>query len=197
MKKYFFCLLLCTALLTGCSGNLQCFFVSANMSSIMVKPTDARSVKFEASQCYWWVDKDNHTNVAGQGIAKSILGPNFDREFYISFVLDTPSKGVGKNYQLTPTSVRGLIKIANNLYRFTSTYGILGSENYKKDQLRCAFRANSNLNGAQLFGGWSSNLPFLIYGNLVAVPDQNEKGKSIREKTEKEGTKRTVFPITK
>ena len=187
MKTYFFFQLLCTVFLTGCSGNLRCYFVNMNMSSIMVKPTDARAVKFDCSRCYWWIDKDNHLNISGNGMSKSLLGGNFDREFHISFVLDTPSKGVGKNYQLTPTSLRGLIKIGNNMYRFTSTMGILGSENYQKDQLRCAFRVHSNLSGAQLFGGWSSNFPFFIYGNLLAVPDQNEKGKLIREKIEKEG----------
>jgi len=180
-------------LLPGCTGHARSGFVSANMSDIAVEPTDARTIQLNCDECYWWIDQDNRLNIAGKGIIRSLLNKNYDQEYYISFVLDEPSRGVGKNFQINAHSVRGVIKSRGNIYRFQSTYGILGSENRNTDQIIAAYRTHLSLFGAKLFGGWSKAIPFVTFGTLRAVPDRDDKGKTIREKTEADGYERK-FP---
>jgi len=183
-------MVLFAAILTGCTGNLQSSFVSANMANIAVQPTDARIVQLNCSECYWWADQDNHLNIAGKGIQKSIIHSRYDQEFYISFTVDEPSQGVGKNYQLSANTTRGFLKSGGSLYRFRGTYGILGIENQKSCRLTGAYRTHISLNMAQIFGGWSTPVSFLIFGTLTAVPDAQNKGKSFLKKTEEEGYER-------
>lgn len=180
-----------TGLLTGCNGNVRCNFVSQNMSSIRVEPTDARSVKLTANECYWWVDDRGRLNLAARGIQKSLLGRNFDREFLMSFILTEPSQGVGKDYPLNTQSVRGYLKLNNNVYRFESIFGILGSENRPNNRLVASYRANIRIQGAKFFGGWSNPVPFLIFGTLEAIPDRRNKGRDILLQTEEDGFERT------
>jgi hypothetical protein len=179
--------------LAGCTGNLKCSLVSNNMADIAVEPTDARTVTLDCPECYWWVDEDNRLNVSGRKISKSLINSRYDFEFYLSFVLDAPSKGMGKNFQLNQNSIRGMIKSGGNLLRFRGTYGILGSENRKPDSLVCAYRSGIGISTAKLFGGWSNPVPFLLYGTLNAVPDRENKGKAWRKLAEAEGYERKFF----
>jgi hypothetical protein len=190
MRYFSSYMVLFAAILTGCTGSLQSSFVSTNMATIMVQPTDARTVQLNCAECYWWVDQDNHLNIAGKGIQKSLIHPRYDQEFYISFVLDEPSKGVGKNYQLNANTTRGFLKSGGNLFRFRGTYGIMGIENQKSSRLAGAYRTHISLNMSQIFGGWSSPVPFLVFGTLTAVPDARNKGKTFLKKTEEEGYER-------
>ncbi len=181
--------------IVGCAGNVECNFVTTNFNLIRVEPTDAKAITLRCSECYWWVDDDGRLNIAGAGVSKSLVNSMLDKEFYISFVLDRPSKGVGKNYRLTSQSVRGLIKTGGAVYRFRSTYGILGSENRKNDIIKAAYRVNIRMYVAKLLGGWSRAVPFIIYGTLEAIPDKEGKGEEIREKTEQEGYSRHLLPL--
>ncbi|NLE28245.1 MAG: hypothetical protein GX629_01080 [Phycisphaerae bacterium] len=179
-----------TGLLTGCGGNVRCNFVSQNMASIRVEPTDARSIMLTADECYWWVDDQGRLNLAGQGVQKSLLGSAYDREFLISFILTEPSQGVGKDYHLTLDSVRGYIKLNNNIYRFESIFGILGSENRPDNRLIASYRCNIRIQSAKLLGGWSNPVQFLIFGTLQATPDRQTKGREILRRTEEDGFER-------
>jgi hypothetical protein len=176
-----------TGLLTGCNGNIRCSLVSEKMSSIRVEPTDARIVTLSADECYWWKDDKGRLNLAGRGVQKSLLGAAFDREFFISFVLAAPSRGMGKDFRLNHESVRGYIKLNNNIYRFESVAGILGSENRPGDRLIGSYRCHIRIQGTKLFGGWSNPVSFLIFGTLEAKPDQQNKGREILKQTEDDG----------
>jgi len=194
--KYYISFISCLFLMViqvGCTGNLHCSFLNNNMSDIAVEPTDARVVTLDCPECYWWVDEDGRLNVAGKKIEKSLINSRYDLEFYISFVLDKPSQGVGKNYQLRQNSIRGVVRSNGNLYRFEGTYGIFGSENRKPQDLVCAYRSGIGICTAKLFGGWSKPVPFFIYGTLRAVPDRENRGKDWRKLTEAEGYERN-FP---
>jgi hypothetical protein len=193
MKHLFPLIILPFLALTGCTGTVKCSLVSNNMSDITVEPTDARTITLDCPECYWWVDEDNRVNIAGRKIARSLINSRYDFEFYITFVLGEPSQGVGKNYQLNQTSIRGLVKSGGNILRFQGTYGILGSENRKSDTLISAYRSGIGICSSKLFGGWSNPVPFLIYGTLTAVPDRENKGKSWRKLTEAEGYERKFF----
>jgi len=174
-------------LFTGCSGQMNTTFVSNNMSDIAVEPTDARTVRMDCTECYWWTDKDNRVCLSGRGMVKSLIHSRYDREFILSFVLDTPSQGMGKNYQLTHTSTRGMIRSGGNIYRFQGTYGIMGTENRNSDRLIGAYRSGITINAAKLFGGWSKPVPFLIFGTFTAVPDREGRGAGWRNQTEADG----------
>ncbi len=192
--KYLLSLTMATCLsLAGCAGNLKCSLVSNNMVDIAVEPTDARTITLDCAECYWWVDEDGRVNIAGRKVIKSLINARYDFEFYLSFVLDVPSKGMGKNYQLNQSSIRGMIKTGGNILRFQGTYGILGSENRKPDLLVCAYRSGIGISTAKLFGGWSNPVPFLVYGTLNAVPDRENKGKAWRKLTEAEGYERKFY----
>ncbi len=188
-------IILICLVLVGCNGNIDCSFVTTNFNSISIKPTDAKAFRFRCSECYWWVDNSGRLNIAGQHIEKSLINSALDKEFYISFVLGSPSRGMGKDYKLNYQSVRGLIKMGGNIYRFRSTRGILGIENEGKELIRAAYRANVRIYVARLLGGWSKGTPFLIYGTLKAVSDKQGKGKQIRKITEDMGYSRR-FPST-
>jgi hypothetical protein len=176
------CLPIFTGFLAGCAGNVRCNFVSQNMESIRVEPTDARSFELDATECYWWVDDQKQLNIAGQGRLKSLLGKQYDREFAIFFKPGQPSQGVGKDYRLLRDTVQGYIQVGANLHRFESTYGLLGTENRPGEHLVAAYRCGIRIQSAKLFGGWSSGVPFLIYGTMEAVPNQEGKGQAIQEK---------------
>ncbi len=186
-----------TLFLLGCNGNLRCSFVNTGMNDIAVEPTDARVISMDCTECYWWVDDAGRLNIAGRGIVKSLINARYDREFYLSFVLDEPSKGMGKNFGLGANSGRGLIKSGGNIYRLQTTYGILGSENRKSDVIVAAYRTNISLHAAKFFGGWSKPHPFVIFGTLTAVPDRNNMGQEIRRRTEEEGFDRKLPSLRK
>jgi hypothetical protein len=131
-------------------------------------------------------------NLSARGIQKSLLGRNFDREFLMSFILAEPSQGVGKDYPLNTQSVRGYLKLNNNIYRFESIFGILGSENRPSNHLVASYRANIRIQGAKFLGGWSNPVPFLIFGTLEAIPDRQNKGRDILSQTEEDGFERTM-----
>jgi len=195
--KIVFTAIIVSVFIAGCAGSLECNFVTTNLNSIRVEPTDAKTITIRCNECYWWVDDDGRLNIAGIGLSKSLINSMFDREFYISFVLDNPSKGVGKNYRLTHQSVRGLVKLGGTIYRFRSVYGILGSENRENNVIKAAYRVNIRMYVAKLLGGWSKAVTFIIYGSLEAVPDRANKGKKIREKTEQAGYSRALLPLEK
>ncbi len=190
MRCFVIALICFPIFLVGCSGNIECNFVTTNFNSINVEPTDAKVFRFKCDECFWWLDESGRLNIAGKGINKSLINSTLDREFYISFVLGSPSHGIGKNYKLNSQSIRGLIKMSGNMYRFRSVYGILGIENRKQDLIKGAYRANVRVCAARLLGGWSKSTPFLICGTLQAVPDKENKGKQIRKITEQMGYSR-------
>lgn len=181
--------------LGGCRGNLHCNFLSNVMSDIQVRPTDARTIRIDCQECYWWVDSDNRFNIAGKGVAKFPFNPLYDQEINVSFVLDAPSQGVGKNYTLYPNNVRGFIKSGGNLYRFRGAHGILGIENMTSGAVRGAYRSSIGLSQAKILGGWSQAAPYFIFGTFTAVPDRDHRGPGIRGRTEGDGYERKLPPL--
>jgi hypothetical protein len=166
-------------LLAGCGGTIRGHIVSQNMTNIRVEPTDAKSVRLDANECYWWVDEAGRVNIAGKGVKKSLLGGR-EQEFAISFTLGEPSQGVGKDYSLQRGKLLGYIKTHGNIYRFQNIYGILGSENRERDRIVAAYRCSVQLQGAGLLGGWSGPVLFLTYGTLKALPDSDGRGAAIQ-----------------
>jgi len=180
----------------GCTGRLECNFVSTNMTNIMVQPTDAAVIRLQCNECYWWVDEAGRLNVAGKFTQRSPFGKQFDRQFLISFVLGEPSKGVGKNYSCDQNTVRGQIKTAANMYRFKSVYGILGIEHRSPDVIIGSYRMNIALQSAKFLGGWGPPRPYLMFGKFEAGKN-GKLGTPIRKLTEATGLKRRWLTQTR
>ncbi len=174
----------------GCSGRLTCQFISTTTSRIGIEPTDAKVVRLECSQCYWWVDDEGLLNIAGKFEARSLFGGKFDRALYISFVPGVPSQGVGRDYKVNRNTVRAFVKYPPSMLRLKSTYGIMGVEHRDSGGLVGAFRANMLMQQASYLGGWGKSSPYLVFGTFSAVEDR-VKGMSIRSKSEEEGFDRS------
>lgn len=183
-----------TALTAGCSGRMTCHFVTLNMKSIAVEPTDAKVTPMECTTCTWWVDDQGRLNVAGWFQNASLLDKRLDRTFYLSFVLGRPSKGVGKNYIANLSTARAYIKTPLNVYGLKSSYGIVGIEHRNGDTLVGAFRINARLYARRFLGGWTTGSPYLLFGTFQAVKDTGQ-GRTIREATEADTFERNVRKI--
>jgi hypothetical protein len=171
------------AMMAGCGGNIHCTFVSQNMNSIRVEPTDTRPAQLDANECYWWVDDDGNLNIAGRSEQKSLFGKQYDREFVIWLVPGKPSQGVGKDYRLIHGKVKGYIRSGPNFHRFESTFGLIGIENRPHDRLIASYRSGLQIQSAKLFGGWSSSVLFYLFGTLEAIPSgKGQPGEQIKEK---------------
>jgi len=171
----------------GCSGQMECNFISTHFRSISVEPTDAKVIPVTCTECYWWIDSSGLLNVAGKSEQKiGLLGQKVDRNFYISFVFGEPSQGVGKDFPVQLNTLRGVVKIAGNTSRFKSTYGIAGIENRKGDVIQGAYRTNTVLQSMDLLGEWHSPSSYLLFGTFRATKDP-ERGPLIRVAAEKEG----------
>lgn len=190
--------LLLAAIGSGCSGRLECSFVSTNITRISVNPTNAKAFPFKCSECYWWIDSDGMLNIAAKGVKSSLLGTifrgfgGFDSSFLFSMVLGEPSQGVGKDFRANWNTVRGLVNVGPNTTRVKSTYGITGIEHRDGGIIEGAYRINVVAQGPQFLGGWKSASSYLIFGTFRAIRS-SERGSPIRVLAEKEGYDRAEF----
>jgi len=173
----------------GCGGRLDCSFVSMNMRSVGVDPTDARVVDIRCPQCWWWVDASGLLNVAAAFELHRPLKGKADRTFLISFLPGKPSRGVGKNYTITRNTVRACLQTPWTAFRLTSIHGIMAIDNKNDQTLEGAFRFTASGHTAKFLGGWTGPAPYLLFGTFRAVKDTG-KGHALREETERAPFKR-------
>jgi len=181
---------ICACVATGCQGQARVNLLNMNLARVSTRPSDTKVMTLDCGQCVHWVDQDGRLNIAAHQSWPSILGQQFSREFYISFVVDKPTAGVGSNYKVKRPTIRGYFREGAGIYRFRSLYGSLAIDNLPQDELAGAFRARIDLRALQWLGGWSKSLPFMVFGTFRAKPDRGQAGPKIREKTEAKGWER-------
>lgn len=184
------------ACLTGCTGSGRVNFVSLNMTDIDPPPAKAR--QFDAAECYWWLDDQGDLNVALRSVRDAALLGKLGRvELCISFVLDAPPAGSGRNYPIRQREVRAVALNAMQSHRFTSFAGIAGVTTQPNKGFRGSFRvwmhAHSELSMFNVMPNRPS--PLLCFGTFEAVHDP-VRGRALRERTESSGFARPAKPRT-
>ncbi len=186
-------LLLLSLLATvGCQGHARVRIISTNLSRVSLLEANTSVLTLDSDRCVHWIDQAGRLNIGLSIQQGSILGRAHSRELFISFVLDKPTAGVGRDYRANRDTLRGYYREGPKAYRFRSLYGAVAIENRSNQQLAGAFRIRLSLRASQWLGSWSRSLPFLIFGTFQATPDRADRGRTIRQKTEVEGWTREV-----
>lgn len=186
---------LCGLVLAGCNGSATINFVSVDFFAIDPPPTQV--YRFDPQQCFHWVDEGGLLNIAMQFENISLAGPLGKVVLQVSFVLDTPPAGNGRDYSLQPVSVRGRLRAAAEDHRFVCHLGILSVTRRPGGHLCGSFRMSlQHMPGVSVFG----ILPqrpgsFLVFGTFDAVAD-SALGRAIRESTESANWQRPVRPAS-
>lgn len=187
-------LLAIAALTAGCTGSGRVNFVSLNMTDI--DPPPAKAWQFDATECYWWLDDLGDLNIALRSVRDAALLGKLGRvELYVSFVLDTPPAGSGRNYPIRQREVRAVALNAMQTHRFTSFAGIAGVSTRPDQRYRGSFRvwmhAHSELSMLNVMPNRPS--PLLCFGTFEAVHDP-ARGRALRERSESSGFARPAKP---
>lgn len=182
--------------LFGCTGSGRVNFVSLNMTEI--DPPPAKAWQFDATECYWWLDDQGDLNVALRSVRDAALLGKLGRvELCLSFVLDAPPAGSGRNYPIRQREVRAVALNAMQSHRFTSFAGIAGVTTQPNKGLHGSFRvwmhAHSELSMFNVMPNRPS--PLLCFGTFEAVHDP-VRGRALRERTESSGFARPARPRT-
>jgi len=188
-------LILTLVALSGCQGQAKVTLVGMNLRSVTLQQTDTKVLALHCTRAVHFIDQAGRLNIAAEGRWPSILGRAHSREFYISFLLDKPTAGVGKNYRANRNTVRGYYRQGPHLYRFNSLYGAIAIDNQPQDQLAGAFRITVHLCSSAWLTDWSKPLPFLMFGNFLAKPDTADQGPTILQQTEAKGFTRKHKPL--
>lgn len=178
--------------MVGCQGHAKVRMVSTNLTRVSLMEANTSVLSLDCDRCVHWIDQAGRLNIGLSLQQGSILGRAFSRELFISFVLDKPTAGVGKDYRAGRDTLRGYYREGPKIYRFRSLYGAVAIENRSGQQLAGAFRIRLSLRSSQWLGSWSRSLPFLIFGTFQATPDRADLGRTIRQETEVKGWIREV-----
>lgn len=182
------------ALTAGCSGSGRVNFVSLNMTDI--DPPPAKAWQFDAAECYWWLDEQGELNIALRSVRDAALLGKLGRvELCISFVLDAPPAGSGRNYPIRQREVRAVALNAMQSHRFTSFAGIAGVSTLPDKRYRGSFRvwmhAHSEVSMFNVMPNRPS--PLLCFGTFEAVHDP-ARGRALRDRSESSGFARPAKP---
>ncbi|QDV91396.1 hypothetical protein RAS2_24940 [Phycisphaerae bacterium RAS2] len=181
-------------LTAGCSGSGRVNFVSLNMTDI--DPPPAKAWQFDAAECYWWLDDQGDLNIALRSVRDAgLLGKLGRVELCISFVLDGPPAGSGRNYPIRQREVRAVALNAMQTHRFTSFAGIAGVSTLPNQRYRGSFRAWMHAHSEMSMFNVMPNRPspLLCFGNFEAVYDP-ARGRALRERSESSGFARPAKP---
>jgi hypothetical protein len=180
-------LCLLVGMLAGCSGSGLVQFVSMHKSEI--DPPATTVWRFDAQQCYWWIDEGGELNVSLTCVRDNLLlGKLGHVEFDMSFVLGDPPAGSGRNYTILQRETRSIFRSALQDMRLASNAGIVGVTMRDDGTLRGSFRVWL----APLAGGASLSFlpqqtgPLLCFGTFQPVKDE-VRGKQIRARCEAGG----------
>lgn len=174
-------------LATGCTGSARVGFVSLNSQAI--DPPRVEPYELTAQECYWWLDDAGDLNLALRCRRSNVLlGAYGHLDVEISFALDRPPAGSGRDYPLRHREVRIVVRSALQHQRFTPISGIMCVLVKDGDERHGSFRIWLNT-VAEV--GLLSFLPqrpgpVLCYGTFRAVHDR-ERGQAILLRTEEGG----------
>ena len=181
-------------LLVGCGGSGEVKFVSLQPKEIDPPSTDVWS--YPVQECYWWVDEAGDLNVALRCPRHNLLLGRYGRvDLDVSFVLDEPPAGSGRNYKIGQRETRTLFRSALQNLRLISTSGIAGITMRDDGTLRGSFRMwIQPRTEVELFSFFPNDSGALLcFGTFQAVKDE-QKGKAIRTLCESGGWGRGSRP---
>lgn len=176
--------------LAGCTGSGEVCFVSLHSKEIDPPATDVWA--YPAQECYWWVDEAGDLNVALRCPRTNLLLGRYGRvDLDLSFVLDQPPAGSGRNYRIGQRETRTLFRSAFQHIRLVSTNGIVGVTVRDDGTLRGSFRVwMQPRTEAELFAFFPNNPGALLcFGTFQAVKDER-KGQALRTLCESGGWER-------
>jgi hypothetical protein len=187
-------------LAAGCTGSATIQFVSLHHEEI--DPPTTKVWRFDASECYWWLDDAGELNVAMKCRQHNLLlGHWGDVELDLSFVLGEPPAGSGRNYPIRRRHTRSRFVSALQSQRLTSQAGIVGVIVEDGGAIRGSFRIwmmpQKQLRLFDFFPQQSGQL--LCFGTFHAVEDA-ARGRAIRAHCEAEGWTRPArkpIPVQK
>jgi hypothetical protein len=174
-------------LAVGCSGSGTVRFISLHPSEI--DPPQTQAWCYPAQECYWWVDDGGDLNIAMTCRKRSVLLGKYGRvDLDLSFVLDRPPAGSGRNYPIGRRETRTLFRSAWQNLRLISYKGIVGVTVRDDGTVRGSFRIWVTAKmGLRLFSFPPHGPgPLLCTGQFTAVRDA-ERGKAIRSHCESGG----------
>ncbi|HKQ47031.1 MAG TPA: hypothetical protein VJZ71_03050 [Phycisphaerae bacterium] len=176
--------------LCGCSGSARINFISLNTNAI--DPPRTEPWRFNAQECYWWLDETGEFNLAMQcRKANLFLGRLGDVEIDLSFALDGPPAGSGRDYPLRQREVRAAILSPAGNQRFNIHTGVCSVITGKDGTYRGSYRVwmtpIAEVNILSILPQRPG--PILCFGTFHAVRNP-ERGSEIRAKSESFGAVR-------
>lgn len=176
----------------GCSGSAEIRMTSLSASAIDPPLTEVTS--FSASECYWWLDGVGDMNIAIRGTKQNLLlGKLGKQSLIISFALDEPPAGSGRNYTVRSRESRTVLASPLMTQRLASYAGIVSTLVDDGETIHGSFRILTKLRDDP---GLLSFLPrsqgsVLVFGTYKAVRNA-ERGLAIRRESEMYGWGRAV-----
>jgi hypothetical protein len=180
--------------LSGCNGSAIVNFVSLNTNAIDPPRTDPW--RFDARECYCWLDDNGEFNIVMQCRKSNILlGKLGDVEINLSFALDGPPAGSGRDYPIRQREVRALILAPAGNQRLNVNTGICsvitGKNGTYSGSYRILMTPIAELNIFSILPRRPG--PLLCYGTFRAVPNE-KRGSEIRAASESLGWARPPRP---
>ncbi len=173
--------------ISGCSGTAKINFISLNTNAI--DPPKVEPFRFEAQQCYWWLDEAGEFNIAMQcRKGNLLLGPLGDVEIDVTFALEGPPAGSGRDYSLRQRETRAVLLSPSGNQRFVVHTGICDVLTGKDGTYRGSYRfwvsPLTELNVLSFLPQRPG--PLLCFGTFHAVRDERQ-GRQIRDRSESGG----------
>lgn len=171
----------------GCSGSATVRFVSLHATEIDPPPTT--EWRYDAQECYWWIDEAGELNIALRCRQQSVLLGKYGRvDLDMSWVLGDPPAGSGRNYNIRGRETRTRFLSALHDLRLTSYRGIVAVTAREDGTLKGSFRIwMSPRAGVQFFSFLPQRPgPLLCSGSFHAVRDE-KRGTAIRTYCESNG----------
>ena len=172
-------------------------FVS--LQSKEIDPPTTEVWQFPVQECYWWVDDAGDLNVAMRCPRHNpMLGKYGRLDLDVSFVLDKPPAGSGRNYRIGNRETRTLFASALQNLRLISTSGIVGVTMRDNGVLRGSYRLWMRPQiETDLFAFFPRDPGALLcFGTFQAVKDE-KRGRAIRARCESGGWDRGPRPTTR
>ena len=183
---------------TGCSGGTL-NIVSLNVAAI--DPPPAEAMQFNARKCAWWTDANGDMNLSMVFAKRDLLlGRLGAIDLYVSFALDKPPAGSGRDYPIRGREVRVLVKSAVTKMRFVGHSGIISVIRAPGDRFKGSFRILMNtIAEIPLFSFLPQRPGAVVCFGTFDAPFDPRIGDVLRQVSEEEGWVRppkTLPPAT-
>jgi hypothetical protein len=133
----------CTLLfVAGCSAGAL-HIASLNVASI--DPPPAEVMQFDARRCAWWIDGNGDMNISMVFCKRNLLlGKLGSIDIFVSFALDKPPAGSGRDYPIRQRESRVMVKSAATNMRFVGHSGIISVIRAPGNRFKGSFRILMN-----------------------------------------------------